>query len=465
MSKSAPEAPDYQAAAQEQAQSSREVTEQQTWANRPTINTPFGQQTWEVTPTWDPATGQYINSWTQNTNLTPESQQALEAQQRIQAGRSGLAESLLGRSQQEFGNTMDWSQFTPMSMGPQAQTVGQNLPEFQQAPNTPNYSPEQIQRQLDTGNLQNVDSSQRYSQQANDAIYNQWASRQEPLMKERAEQMRTQLYNQGLKEGDQAFDREMQKLQQGQDDARLQAQYQATIGAGQEAERMYGMDLGLRGQQFNEAAQGGAFANSAAAQALQQQLGIGGQQFQQQMAGAQLGDQRRQQVGQEQMAFGNQNFQQQMQQSNYQNQLRQQQIAEEMQRRGFSLNEINAILTGQQVGMPSMPSFNTAQRSEGVQALNAAQMQGQAALDAFNAEQQALQGMMSGAGSIAGGFMMSDRRLKRNIQQIGWKGDFPVYRFQYLWDDEWHFGVMADEVPESVTTEVAGYKAVNYGRL
>jgi SOS response regulatory protein OraA/RecX len=37
-----------------------------------------------------------------------------------------------------------------------------------------------------------------------------------------------------------------------------------------------------------------------------------------------------------------------MSSANYQNQLRQQQIAEDMQRRGYSLNEINAILTGQQ---------------------------------------------------------------------------------------------------------------------
>src|SRR5690606_6038886 len=99
MSKNAPDPPDYQAAAQEQAQSSREVTEQQTWANRPTINTPFGQQTWEVTPVWDPATNQYINTWTQNTNLTPESQAALDAQMDITMGRSNLANSMLGRVQ------------------------------------------------------------------------------------------------------------------------------------------------------------------------------------------------------------------------------------------------------------------------------------------------------------------------------------------------------------------------------
>ena len=39
----APEAPDYVGAAEQQADSSRIVTEQQNWANRPTQITPFGQ--------------------------------------------------------------------------------------------------------------------------------------------------------------------------------------------------------------------------------------------------------------------------------------------------------------------------------------------------------------------------------------------------------------------------------------
>lgn len=452
MSKTAPAAPDYAGAAQQQAQSSREVTEQQTWANRPTINTPFGQQTWEVTPQWDPSTGQYLNTWTQNTNLTPESQSALNSQMRLQQGRSGLAESLLGRAQQEYGDTMDWSKFDQLAGTPTAPTYGE-------LPNTPEYSPENIQRQLDTGGLQTVDPSQKYYGQAGDAIYNQWSSRQEPRMQQEAESLRTQLYNAGLKEGDQAYDREMEKLRQSQNDARQQAQYQATIGAGEEAARMQGMDLGTRQQQFGEKQAGGAFANQAAAQALQQQLGIGAQGFQQQMARTNLGDARAQQQ------FGNQ-----LTAANYQNQLRQQQIAEEMQRRGFSLNEINAILTGQQVGMPSMPGFNTAQRSEGLQALTAADMQGQHDLDVFNAQQQATQGLLSG---VAGGAMMfSDRRLKKNVSLVATRADgLNIYHFHYIWEPTErprHVGFMADEVeriyPDAVI-KIHDYKAVDYTRV
>jgi hypothetical protein len=407
MSKNTPAPPDYAGAAANQAQSSREVTEQQTWANRPTINTPFGQQTWSVQPTWDPSTGQYLNQWTQNTNLTPESQAALDSQQRLQQGRSNLAEGLLGRAQQEYGQPMNWDQFTELSGGL----------------DVPEYSSEQIQR--------GVGQTPEYIKSAEDAIYNQWSSRQEPRMQQDKDALRTQLYNQGLTEGDAAYDREMQRLGQDQADARQQAQYQATIGSGAEAQRMQGMDV-----------QSGNFANSAAQQALQQQLALGSQRF-----------------GQQQSAAG------------FQNTLRQQQIAEEMQKRGFSLNEINAILTGQQVGMPSMPGFNAANRSEGVQALQAAGMQSQDAWNQYNAQQQQTQGTLSGLAGAA--MMFSDRRLKKNVTYLETREDgIPVYKFNYIWEDPQHtaprVGLMAQDVikvyPDAVV-KMHDYFMVDYERL
>lgn len=425
MSKSTPAAPDYAGAANAQAESSREVTEQQTWANRPTINTPFGQQSWETTPQWDPSTGQYLNTWTQNTNLTPESQAAVDSQMRIQQGRSGLAESLLGRTQEEYGDTMDWSKFDQLAGTPQGQT----------------YGPESVQRDLSTAGLQGVDPSQKYNQDANDAIYNQWASRADPQFVKDDDRLRTQLYNSGLKEGDAAYDEEMRKLRENQGDQRQQAQYQATIGSGAEAQRTQGMDSATRAQQFGERQAGGAFANSAAQQAFSQNIGAGQANYSQNMQGA-----------------------------NYQNQRRQQQISEEMQRRGFSLNEINAILTGQQVGMPNMPSFNTAQRSEGTQNLQAADMQGQHDLDVFNAQQAATNSMLSGASS--GAMMFSDRRLKKNIRELGFDDNgLRKYTFSYVWErteGSHHVGYMADEVeklyPDAVI-EFHGYKVVDYSRI
>lgn len=394
MGKSAPKAPDYQAAAEEQARSSREVTNIQNWANRPTQITPFGRQDWSTSAQIDPATGQPVTAWTQSTTLTPESQRALDAQLGLTASRSELGASLMPRAEDEFRNPMDWSSF---------EQRGERV------------NPEDLVRSIeDTG---------RYWDDAENAIYGKFASRMDPRFARDKEQLQTRLYAQGLREGDEAYTNAMTDFEQNKNDAYEQAAYQATIGAGQEASRYQGMDVAR-----------GAFANQAAQQAFDQNRAA----------------------------------------SSYATQLRQQDIAEEMQRRGFSLNEINAILTGQQVGLPGMPGFTNASRSEGVQSLSAAQMQGQSALDAYNAEQAATQGILSGVGSLAGGAMMfSDRKLKKNI--VEWTYDairgLQGYFFNYIWEkdtDPLHYGFMADDVeklyPHAVIT-VCGFKAVNYGSL
>ena len=80
-------------------------------------------------------------------------------------------------------------------------------------------------------------------------------------------------------------------------------------------------------------------------------------------------------------------------------------------------------------------------------------------------------GIMSsfgGANSAAGGLMtmLSDRRLKENIVQIGkTTGGTNLYRYNYKWSPDLHIGVMADEVDSSITVDVGGYKAVDYSKV
>jgi hypothetical protein len=403
MSKSTPKAPDYTAAAQQQGEANRQVTEQQTWANRPDQITPWSNETWQNTPQWDASTGQYINRWQQQTVLNPELQRALDAQMQLGAGRSELGAGMMGRAQNEFGAPVDWGGFDAMGgrVGAGQLQAGFN-------PSGPDLNP-----------------AERYRQDANDAIFNQWADRAMPQQERDTDAMRTQLYNMGFKEGDQGYDRELEKLRQTQGDAMRQAQYQATIGSGAEAQRMLGMDAATRGQLTAEQQAMGQFANQAA-----------GQQFGQNM-----------------------------QASQYDTQRRQQQIAEELQRRGWSLNEINALISGQQVAMPSMPGFQTAGSAQAPQYLQSAQMQGQTALDAFNAKQGGLSGLMSGLGSLGmGAAMMSDRRLKTNVVKIGEYNGHNVYSFDYIWGEP-AVGFMADEVPHAIAGQVAGYDYIDLGRV
>lgn len=406
-------APDYAAAAEKTAESSKEVTNMQTWANRPDQVTPYGSTTWAPEDVVDPATGQHVTKWTQTTTLTPESQKALEDQFAVTSGRSDIARDLLPRAQQEYSQQMDWSQFQDLADTPQAQA-------FSQMPTASSYSPEDIQRSiqtntynpvnfqqsLDTSGLQNVDPSQRYYSEAGDALMQQFDARNNPQNERDTAALDTTLRNRGLKPGDVAYDRELQKLRQSQSDARTNASFQASQLAGQEAQRMYGMDSATRAQQFGEVQSQGNFANQAAQSELAQQLGIGQQRFAEAQGAGTFANSAAAQDLAQQLGIGKEQFDELMQitgladtrqktqyaqdtaSAQYQNTLRQQQIAEEMQKRGFSLNEINALISGQQVGLPTMPSFNTAQRSDAVDYSGAARDQyaaAQAAADSQNA--------------------------------------------------------------------------------
>lgn len=68
--------------------------------------------------------------------------------------------------------------------------------------------------------------------------------------------------------------------------------------------------------------------------------------------------------------------------------LRSSAIAEQAQRRGMPLNELNALLTGQQVSMPQMPSFAPATQGQTPDLLGAAQAQGNYGLGAAGIKQQ-----------------------------------------------------------------------------
>jgi hypothetical protein len=201
----------------------------------------------------------------------------------------------------------------------------------------------------------------------------------------------------------------------------------------------------------------------------QQALDLARMGFGNQAATAQYG------LGRDQAQFNNQagmqQFNQGLQQSQYQNQLRQQAIAEEAQRRGMSLNEMNALLTGQQVGMQQMPGFNAASASQATNYLDAAKLQNDYNWDKYNAQAQSSNSMMSGLGQIAGmgAMMFSDKRLKKILGKVGQKAGFNLYRFKYLGSDAEHIGVIAQEVqkerPDLVKQHANGYLMVNYAGL
>ena len=77
-----------------------------------------------------------------------------------------------------------------------------------------------------------------------------------------------------------------------------------------------------------------------------------------------------------------------------------------------------------------------------------------------------LGGIAQGAGAALGGFFMSDRRLKTDIEKVGkTNAGLPIYTYKYKGDNKTQMGVMAQDVekktPKAVK-EIGGFKAVNY---
>lgn len=101
-----------------------------------------------------------------------------------------------------------------------------------------------------------------------------------------------------------------------------------------------------------------------------------------------------------------------------------------------------------------------------------ANMQNQAFM-ASQANEAGMWGSLVGAGATLGGaYMMSDRRLKDNIEYVGTDEitGLNLYEFNYLNDPDRRFiGVMADEVmeynPDAVIEGDDGYYAVDYDML
>lgn len=141
---------------------------------------------------------------------------------------------------------------------------------------------------------------------------------------------------------------------------------------------------------------------------------------------------------------------------------RNRQLTEMMQKRGMSLNEINALISGQQVSSPNQAAFKSAGRSQGVDYTGVANSEYGASKDSASIDNAAMDSLLKGGTSLA---MMCDRRLKRNITLIGSFKQYPLYLFQYVWG-KWAVGPMSDEVNQDAVTRLPnGYDMVDLARV
>lgn len=462
---SAPAAPDYMGATQLQGEISKENLNTQNYANRPTINTPFGSQSWGTQAVKDPATGQVVTSWTQNNSLAPGLQDALNDQLGIQAGRSELASNFMDRVANEYAQPFSYEGMPALAQASQPASLQTGTTDYTPGLTTSfNFgAPQTSLNTADNPALPQFDSSYR------DTVATQLMQKMQPVHDYQQRQLETKLSNMGFRPGTEGYNRELSNMAQRQAAER----YNALDTAGSEAQRLYNMQMGTAQQAFNQDLQGGQFGNAAQQQNFNQNLGAA--QFQNQALGQASA------LDLANMQAGNQATSQQyglnQQYANAQNQLRQQAIAEQMQRRGMSLNEMNALLNGQQVSMPQMPSFNASGLAQTPNIMGAMQSQYDAQLGAYNAQNAGMNNLLGAGAQLgaaylmgpgAGAFSFSDRRLKSNIKRVGTHA-IGVGIYDYTMMGMPQRGVIAQEVeavrPDLVKRHASGYLMVNYGGL
>ena len=210
----APPAPDYAGAAVAQGAANVESARASAKLSNPNIYTPYGTQL--VSYDGDVPTVRQT--------LTPTAQKTLEAQQGVDLSLSNLAQKGTGIA----SNVLD----KPFSFGGPS-----------------------VQTSLDLSNVAKMPVNAGMTGQ--EAIM----SRLEPSLAKQRVSTETQLINQGLRPGTEAYDNAIQLLGQQETDARTQAVLQGL-----------NLDIGANAQAYNQALQSGQFGNTAQQQALAQAI-------------------------------------------------------------------------------------------------------------------------------------------------------------------------------------------------
>ena len=297
-------------------------------------------------------------------------------------------------------------------------------------------------------------------------------ARLEPQLARNRVSTETQLINQGLRPGSEAYNNAITLLAQQENDQRTQAVLQGL-----------GLDMSANAQGYGQALTSGQFGNTAQAQNfgqgnIQQQL-YNQAQAQNFGQGTTAQNTANQAAGQNYTqnyntaGFNNaaqqQQFAQNTQKAAFENQARQQALAEAIQMRQMPINEIAALTSGSQIQNPVFQPFTgaTVGAAPIAQTMQNAYAGAQNAYNQEVASQNETQKGLFDLGSAAITYF-SDKRLKSNITRIGTHPlGIGIYEYDIFGRRE--IGAMAQEVqevlPEAIHIHPSGFMMVNYGRL
>lgn len=128
--------------------------------------------------------------------------------------------------------------------------------------------------------------------------------------------------------------------------------------------------------------------------------------------------------------------------------------------RNQPINEIGALLSGSQVGMPQFG----ATPQTGVGGVDYSGL----VADKYKADSQSASAGMGGLFGLLGTglSLFSDERLKMNIRRVGATDDgTPIYTYRYKWGGPTMMGVMAQDVPEAAEMDPSGFLRVDYAKV
>lgn len=441
MGKKTPTAPtpvDYAAQAQAQGAANSKAALDTSVLGTPNVKTALGGQRVTYTPTgpngeMQPNVEQY---------LTPAAQMALENQQSVEAGLAKLAQEgvtsargILEKPFEYSGPGIQTSLNAPggLNYGPTAGQyglarggpAGDQYGVAQAGPSAEQYG---VAKGINAGMYgqaqQGLDLSNVAAMPVNAGMTGQAAimSRLQPQIAQQSAATAQQLANQGITPGSEAYNNAMRTQGEQQNDLYTQAALQGI-----------NLDTAANQQGFNQALSSGGFYNAGLGQNFGQ--GLSAQQLQNQAiaqnferaqgaagaANAAIG----QNFGQGQAAqqaqnaaisqnYGqgvtsaglynqaqNQQYNQGLQAAQFGNNATQQALAQQLQLRNQPLNEINALMSGSQIQMPSFQGYQGANVAA-TPVLQGAQLGGQQAQDTYGQQMAAYNAKLGALGSVAG---------------------------------------------------------------
>ena len=327
-----PPAPDYAGAAVAQGAANKETAIAQAKLNNPNVVSPYGNQN----VVWSSPDANGVSQATITQSLTPDAQRTLEAQQKLQYNMANLA----GTGYTNAFDTLN----KPFSFGgPAVQTSLAAPGALQAGPAAGAYGT--AQGGVNAPTLQsNLDLSGVAKMPVNAGMTAQEAimARLEPTLARNRVSTETQLINQGLRPGTEAYDNAARILGQQENDQRTQA-----------ALKGIDLDMSANQQGYGQALDTGQFQNNA--NLAEFTAGLQNQQAKNQAISQNFGQ--GQSAAQANNAMVAQQANQNLQQGQFANTAQQQALAQALQQRQMPINEISALISQSQIQNPTFGAY------------------------------------------------------------------------------------------------------------